>query len=126
MRDGRLEAEPLSQVSIELGLLDGDLVAYSRGHGVAVLPPRAVGGRSQAGCRGERAPGLSWDIYNFYDDNASLTDNETMAEHQLRRPSLATTLARGKQFAISERCKIYDANDVLVLKPATAAFTTAP
>ncbi|MEV6968657.1 hypothetical protein AB0M47_26430 [Hamadaea sp. NPDC051192] len=53
---------------------------------------------------------LSWDIYNFYDDNASLTDNETMAEHQVRRPSLATTLARGKPFAISELGYL-DAND---------------
>ncbi|GAB4055114.1 glycoside hydrolase family 26 protein [Catellatospora paridis] len=45
---------------------------------------------------------MSWDIYQFKDNNASVGDNETMAEHQLRRPSLATTVARGKPFAISE------------------------
>ncbi|BCJ73007.1 hypothetical protein CS0771_25510 [Catellatospora sp. IY07-71] len=45
---------------------------------------------------------ISWDVYQFKDNNTSTTDNELMAAHQLRRPSLAVTAARGKPYAISE------------------------
>lgn len=45
---------------------------------------------------------ISWDVYNFQDTDTDHTNNETIAEHEARIPAYEKTIARGKQFAISE------------------------
>ena len=45
---------------------------------------------------------MSWDIYQFNEEDASTTNDESMAQHQQRRPTLAISRGEGKPFAISE------------------------
>ena len=45
---------------------------------------------------------ISWDVYGFHEEDAATDNDESMAQHQQRRPSLAVTRAAGKAYAISE------------------------
>jgi PKD repeat protein len=45
---------------------------------------------------------IGWDLYNFQEEDADPNNNETMAQHQAKRPSYAVTVARGKGYRIDE------------------------
>ena len=45
---------------------------------------------------------ISWDVYQFNEKDATTGNDESMAEHQQRRPTLAITRQAGKPYAISE------------------------
>jgi hypothetical protein len=45
---------------------------------------------------------MSWDLYNFGENDTNAGNDQLIADHLVRRPSLAVTQAQGKPYAISE------------------------